>query len=116
MADDSRSWIGSLAGRTGLPALLAIVMGTSSFIAGLPEPMVLANRKLMLGVTLCLAGLLYHAGLNWRFRSDSTGWIRACFSIESLAVLWWATILAFIVWLAFWPDLTATLAKRGIRS
>src|SRR5215218_8142862 len=101
MADDSRSWIGSIAGRTGLPALLAIVLGASSFIAGLQEPMVLSNRKLMIGVTLCLVGLLYHAGCNWRPRSRSAGRrIRACFSIEALAVLFWATTLALVVWLA----------------
>jgi hypothetical protein len=61
MADDSRSWIGRLVVRTGLPALLAIALGAASFSAGLLEPMVLSNRKLMLGVTLVLAGLLYQA-------------------------------------------------------
>jgi hypothetical protein len=114
MADDSRSWIGSLAGRTGIPMLVAIVLGASSFIAGLQEPMVLSNRKLMLGVTLVLFGLLYHAGLNWRFRSSGCGWPRAFFTIESLAVLFWVVLLTLVVWLSFWPDLMAILAKRGM--
>ena len=68
------------------------MLGALSFSAGLQEPIVLSNRKLMLGVSLVLAGLLYHAGLNWRFRSR----IR---SIESLAVVFWAVLLAIVVWL-----------------
>ena len=80
-----------------------IALGAASFSAGLLEPMVLSNRKLMLGVTLVLAGLLYQSGFNWRFQSSSASWLRAFFSIESLAVL-------------FWADLTAILAKRRVGS
>jgi hypothetical protein len=100
-----------LLGRAGVPAAVAIALGAVAFTAGLLEPLTLANRKVMFGVSLVLGGLLWQAGSHWRFQHSDDGWFRSLFSVYFLAVLFWTVGLALVVWLGFGRELLALLAK-----